>query len=53
VGRKEKLMALRMFPDVSLTKARVARDTARKKLAKSIAPMAERKTNKPRMFSQR
>jgi integrase len=46
VGGKEKLMALGMFPDVSLTEARDARDAARKKLAKNIDPMAERKTNK-------
>ena len=46
VGGKEKLMALGMFPDVSLTEARDVRDAARKKLAKDIDPMAERKTAK-------
>ena len=45
-GGKEKLMALGLFPDVSLTEARDARDSARKKLAKKIDPMVERKTLK-------
>ncbi len=46
MGGKEKLIALGMFPDVSLTEARDGRDAARRKLAKNIDPMAERKTNK-------
>ncbi len=46
VGGKEKLMALGAYPDVSLTEAREARDAARKKLAKDIDPMMERKTIK-------
>ena len=45
-GGKEKLMALGIYPDVSLTEAREARDAARKKLAKDIDPMMERKTIK-------
>ena len=46
MGGKEKLMALGLFPDVTLTEARDGRDAARKKLAKNIDPMAERKTIK-------
>ena len=45
-GGKEKLMALGLFPDVNLAEARDARDSARKKLAKNIDPMVERKTLK-------
>lgn len=45
-GGKEKLMALGIYPDVSLTEAREGRDAARKQLAKDIDPMMERKTIK-------
>ena len=37
-GGEEKSMALGIYPDVSLTEAREARDAARKKLAKDTAP---------------
>lgn len=45
-GGKEKLMALGAYPDVSLTGARDARDEARRKLARDVDPMAERKAIK-------
>jgi integrase len=42
----EKLMALGRYPEILLGEARERRDTARKRLANSIDPMAERKAEK-------
>ena len=42
----EKLMALGRYPEITLADARERRDAARKQLAKSIDPMAERKAEK-------
>lgn len=43
---KQKLMALGTYPDVSLARAREARDDARKVLAAGTDPMAQRKEQK-------
>jgi integrase len=43
---KEKLLALGVFPDVSLAEAREARDDARKLLAKGVDPSEARKASK-------
>jgi len=42
----EKLMALGRYPEITLAEARERRDTARKRLANGIDPMAERKAEK-------
>jgi len=42
----EKLMALGRYPEVTLADARERRDTARRKLAKGVDPMAERMAEK-------
>ena len=46
IDGKEKLMALGMYPDVSLAQARDKRDEARKQLAADIDPMATRHADK-------
>ncbi|MFX1763299.1 integrase arm-type DNA-binding domain-containing protein [Paraburkholderia sp. A1RI-2L] len=43
---KEKLLALGVYPDVSLKDAREGRDKARKELAKGVDPSATRKAEK-------
>ena len=43
---KEKLMALGMYPDVTLAQARDRRDEARKQLAMGVDPMAARHADK-------
>src|SRR6476661_7003163 len=43
---KEKLLALGVFPDVSLAEARKDRDDAKRKLRDRIDPMAERQATK-------
>jgi hypothetical protein len=45
-GGKEKLLALGTYPDVSLRKAREARDEARSMLAEGIDPAATRQQEK-------
>jgi integrase len=46
VSGVEKLMALGAYPDVALSQARKARDSARQQLAQDIDPMAERRVQK-------
>lgn len=43
---KQKLMALGIYPDISLAQARQAADAARKLLAVDVDPMAQRKVDK-------
>lgn len=43
IDGKEKLLALGVYPDVSLAKARKARDTAREQIAEGIDPSLHRK----------
>lgn len=45
-GGKQKLMALGIYPNVSLAQARDKADLARKLLATGVDPMAARKSNK-------
>src|SRR4051794_9407559 len=45
-GGKEKLLALGRYPDLSLAKAREARDDARKALAQGIDPSVTRQQEK-------
>lgn len=45
---KEKLLSFGAYPEVSLAKARKARDAAREKLAEGLNPAAERKAEKAR-----
>ena len=46
--KKEKRMALGVFPDVGLKDARLARDEAKLLLAKGIDPVAEKQAKKQR-----
>lgn len=45
-GGKEKLLALGVYPEVSLKKARAERDEAKRLLAENIDPMIHRNANK-------
>lgn len=46
IAGKEKRLALGVYPEVSLSEAREARDKARKLIAQSIDPSAQRKADK-------
>ena len=46
IGGKEKLLALGAYPEVSLLKARAARDEARQALVKGIDPSLDRKVRR-------
>lgn len=45
-ANKERLLAIGVYPDISLKDARIARDEARKQLAQGIDPSAEKQARK-------